>query len=73
MIHGICIAFIVTGAGCMLSDAFGTKVIWIHRMIIDIMDPGNNFNGYYKDEFLGTMSRIVRLDLANLQLYDLST
>ena len=47
----------------MLSDAFGTKVTWIHQMIIDIMNPQNNYANAYKDRFLGTMYRIVRPEI----------
>ena len=59
--HGVTIALIVTGSACLLSDAFGTRVQWIHQMIIDLMDPANNYNNYYKDVFLGTMAKTVGL------------
>ena len=32
-------------------------------MIIDLMDPSNYNNNYYKDRFLGNMYRIVSLSV----------
>ena len=36
------------------TDGFGHA-----QMIIDLMDPSNYNNNYYKDRFLGNMYRIV--------------
>ena len=36
------------------------------QMIIDLMDPSNYNNNYYKDRFLGNMYRIVSCQSVNL-------
>ncbi len=61
VLHGCTVGLIVVGAAAMLSDAYGTKVEWIHQMIIDLMDPNNYNNNVYKDSYLDNMYRIVSL------------
>jgi hypothetical protein len=58
-LHGATVVLLAVGSAAMLSDAFGTKEIWIHQMIISLIDPVNYNNNVYKDRFLGNMYRIV--------------
>ena len=59
VLHGVGACMLLLGCIAMMSNAYTTKSEWIYQMIIDMMDPSNYNNNYYKDAFLGRMYKIV--------------